>query len=128
MKEVTVEPTDLSNTADDGYAFELSGGHLALDFTNTISRRKESADSTEYLPRYGRLVSWGVQAGLVTAKAAERLRVEARNRPRAAVTALRRAVAIREAAFALFVAIARGEKPPAAALEAINAALPEALA
>jgi predicted RNA-binding Zn ribbon-like protein len=128
MSEVTVQPTEPANPADDGYAFELSGGHLALDFTNTISRREEAADSTEYLPRYGRLVSWGLQAGLVTAKAGESLRVEARSRPRAAVAALRRAVAIREAAFSLFVAIARGEKPPAAALEAINAALPEALA
>ena len=104
-----MQPTDPAYPADDGYAFEISGGHLALDFTNTISRREDSADSREYLPHYGRLVSWGVQAGLVTAKAGERLRVAARDRPRAAVLALRRAVALPQAAFALFVAIARGE-------------------
>jgi predicted RNA-binding Zn ribbon-like protein len=72
-------------------------------------------------------VSFGVQAGLVTAKDGERLRAEAGRRPRAATAALRRAIALREAIFSMFVAIARGERAPAAALDAVNAALPEAL-
>jgi predicted RNA-binding Zn ribbon-like protein len=128
MSEAPMQPTDPAYPADDGYAFEISGGHPALDFTNTISRREDPAKSREYLTSYGRLVSWSVQAGLLAPKKGERLRAEAKNRPRAAVLALRRAVAIREAIFSLFVAIVRGERPPAGALEAINAALPEALA
>jgi predicted RNA-binding Zn ribbon-like protein len=116
-----------ATTASDGFHFELDGGHEALDFANTISRREAPEDSRDRLTHYGRLVTWGVEAKLVTTKEAERLRAEAAARPRAAVAALRRAVAVREAIFSLFVAIARGERAPAGALDALNAALPESL-
>lgn len=127
MTTVLRSPTDSAAPTDDGYRFELSGGHTALDFTNTISRREDPAASRDDLTHYGRLVSWGVQAGLLKPKDGERLRSEARERPKAAAAALRRAIAIREAMFSLFVAIARGEKPDAGALEVVNAALPGAL-
>jgi predicted RNA-binding Zn ribbon-like protein len=74
------------------------------------------------------LVSWSVQAGLVTKADADRLRSEAVSRPRAAAATLRRAVELREAIFTLFVAIARRGNVPPEALDAVNAALPEALA
>jgi len=44
------------------------------------------------------------------------------------VAALRRAVALREAIFDLYAALARGDSAPEAALDAINSALPAALA
>jgi predicted RNA-binding Zn ribbon-like protein len=128
MNDRTADRPDPALAESDGFHFELDGGHDALDFANTISRRAVSEDSKERLTHYGRLVSWGVEAKLITPKDAERLRVEAGSRPRAAVAALRRAVAVREAIFSVFVAIARGERAPAGALELINAALPEAMA
>ena len=121
-------PTDPALASGDGYRFELDGGHPALDFANTISRRTDPADSRERLTHYGRLVSWGVQAGLVTTRNGERLRALASGRPRAAIAALRRAIALREAIFSLFVARARGDRVPATALDTVNAALPDALA
>src|SRR5258706_14509677 len=69
-----------------------------------------------------------MQAGLLAGKEAERLRAAAAEHPRAAAAALRRALALREAIFTLFVAVARDERTPAEALAAVNAALPEALA
>jgi predicted RNA-binding Zn ribbon-like protein len=128
MSEPQTVPPDPALSADDGYEFELSGGHLALDFANSISRRAAPEDCRDRLTHYGRLLSWGVQAKLLTSKQAERLRTEGGDRPRAAVLALRRAIAVREAIFSLFVAIARGERAAADALATLNAALPEALA
>jgi predicted RNA-binding Zn ribbon-like protein len=128
MTDVNAAPIDAALASGDGYEFEISGGHPALDFANTISRRSDPANNTERLTHYGRLVSWSAQAGLVTAREAERLRAEAADRPRAATAALRRAIGLREAIFELFVAIARGERTPAAALDTVNAALPAALA
>lgn len=128
MNDVNAPSIDPALASGDGYDFEISGGHPALDFTNTISRRSDPDDSRERLTNYGRLVSWGLQAGLVTAKEAERLRAKAADQPRAAVAALRRAVAVREAIFELFVTIARGKRAPASALDALNAALPGAMA
>ena len=128
MNDVKSAPIDPALASSDGYLFEISGGHPALDFTNTTSRRQDPANNKERLTHYGRLVSWGVQAGLVAAKEAERLRAEAAGRPRAAASALRRAIAVRETIFELFVTIARGKRPPASALDAVNAALPAALA
>ena len=128
MSDLETTPKDPALATDDGDPFEISGGHPALDFANTISRRHVPEDSRERLTHYGRLVSWGLQAGLVAARDGERLRAEARGRPRAAAAALRRAVTVREAIFSVFVAIARGERAPAVALDALNAALPSALA
>jgi len=127
MSDQDVTPPDPAEASGDGYRFGLDGGHDALDFANTISRRSIPEDCRDRLTHYGRLVTWGVEAKLVTARDAERLRFEAGERPRAAVAALRRAVAVREAIFALFVAIARGERAPAGALDALNDALPESL-
>jgi predicted RNA-binding Zn ribbon-like protein len=127
MSEQDVSSPDPAGADSDGYAFEISGGHLALDFTNTISRRADPAQCRDRLTHYGRLVSWAVQAGLISAKDGECLRTEASDRPRAAVAALRRAIGVREAMFSIFVALARGERPPAEAIDLLNAALPDAL-
>jgi predicted RNA-binding Zn ribbon-like protein len=127
MSDLTGDPIDPARAEGDGFRFELDGGHEALDFANTISRRDAPEDSRDRLTHYGRLVTWGAEAKLISAKEAERLRAEAARRPRAAVAALRTAIAVREAIFSVFVAIARGERPPADAIAAVNAALPEAL-
>jgi predicted RNA-binding Zn ribbon-like protein len=115
------------DTVEDGYRFEISGGHAALDFANTINRRESPDESEERLTDYGRLISFSVQTGLVTASGGERLRAEAARNPRAAAAALRRAVTLREAIFRVFAAVACGAKPPSLALDAVNAALPRAL-
>ncbi len=112
---------------DDGYVYRLAGGHPALDFANTVGRRVAPVPNVERMPTYGRLVSWSLQAGLLAGKEAQRLREAARERPRAAAAALKEAIALRERIFSIFIAAARGENPPAAAVDALNEALPKAL-
>jgi predicted RNA-binding Zn ribbon-like protein len=127
MSETKIAPADPARAEADGHVFEISGGHPALDFANTISRRERPEDAREDLTDYGRLVTWGRQARLVTEREAEALRSDAAAHPRAALAAWRRAVAAREAIFSIFASIAAGGKPPAEALETLNAALPAAL-
>jgi predicted RNA-binding Zn ribbon-like protein len=126
MSEPEIRP-DPALAAADGYKFDLTGGHPALDFANTTSRRENPAESREYLTNYGRLVTWGLQTELLSPADAERLRGEASEHPRAAVAALRRATSVREAIYAVFMPAARGERVSPAAIGALNALLPEAL-
>ncbi|HZT09734.1 MAG TPA: ABATE domain-containing protein, partial [Actinomycetota bacterium] len=107
-------------------AFELDGGNVALDFANTVSRRKAAGETRDNLDRYGRLVSWGEAAGLLEAPDAAALRAKAAEHPRAAVVALRRASGVREAIFAIFSAIAGGREVPTEAVSTLGAFLPEA--
>jgi predicted RNA-binding Zn ribbon-like protein len=115
-----------AGAAADGYVFELSGGHLALDFANTASRRPDPAQNRERLTDFGRLVTWGEQAGLLTEKAALRLRAGAKDHARSAAAALKRAVTLREAIYELFAAFARGVPVPEPALATLNAEIPDA--
>ena len=117
---------DPAASAPDGFVFELSGGHLALDFANTASRRPDPSQNRERLTDFGRLVTWGEQAGLVKGREAERLRTGAQEHGRGALTTLRRAVRLREAIYALFSAHAKGESPPADALGTLNEEIPGA--
>ena len=128
MSDATITQPDPARSASDGYEFEFSGGDPALDFTNTISRRRVPEESRDRLIDYGRLVSWGRQAGVISERDEKRLRSAGEARPRAAVAALRRAVALREAMFSVFAASARGDRVPKEPLDALNAALPDALA
>src|SRR4029450_4782999 len=112
---------------DDGYRFDLTGGHTALDFTNTVSRRRDPAENVEYLTDYGRLGGFAHQPGLASRADAERLRAEAEAPPRAAAAALRRATELREAIYPVLSAEARGEPLPDGALDRLNAVLPDAL-
>jgi predicted RNA-binding Zn ribbon-like protein len=119
----TVDPAD---PAPDGYAFELDGGNVALDFANTVSRRKAAGEMRDNLDRYGRLVSWAEAATLLKGRDATHLRARAGEHPRAAIAALRRATAVREAIFSIFSAIAGGRPAPKEAVETLDAALPSA--
>ena len=112
---------------DDGYRFDLTGGHVALNFTNTVSRRADPAESVEYLTHYGRLVAFAQQTDLISPADAERLVAAAEAHPRAAAAALKRATELREAIYPVLSAEARGEPLPDGALNRLNAALPEAL-
>jgi len=114
-------------SAAEDYRFDLTGGHPALDFANTMSRREDLGENREYLTDYGRLVAFGEQTGLVASTEARRLREEAGRHPRAAAAALRRATELREPIYQVFKARARGEPVPAVALEELNGALSEAL-
>jgi predicted RNA-binding Zn ribbon-like protein len=111
----------------DGFLFELTGGHLCLDFANTLDDRP-LATPRELLTSYEDLVAWGLQAGAVDESVARTLRRAAKARPRVAAQALYRARILREALYAIFSAAAASQPPPADAIKRLNASLAPALA
>src|SRR5947209_3408907 len=90
--------------------FDLTGGLLCLDFANTVDNRTE-AHPQELLNSYYDLVSWSEQADVLTEQEARRLLEKAAQDPSEATRVLKRAVAIREAIFRIFKAVAEDESP-----------------
>lgn len=104
------------------YQFKLRGGQLALDFANTVSWHAR-AEPGELLTDYARVLAWGEQTGALTAAERARLATAAAGDPAGAAAALARIVALREAVYHLFSAVAAGRALPAADLATLNAAL-----
>jgi predicted RNA-binding Zn ribbon-like protein len=109
----------------EGFLFELTGGHMALDLANTLDLRP-SPTPRELLRDYDALVRWSEQAGVVEASAGRALRALAVRRPRQASAALRHARQLREALFALFSAAARGAALPREPLATLDSAVASA--
>jgi len=105
--------------------FDLLGGRLCLDFSNTVGG-KRLREPVEKLRTWNDLVSWGRQAGALSDDLARRLDAEGQRRPGEAAAALRRAVDLREALFRIFRAAAEGAEPAAEDLELVNSALSRA--
>jgi predicted RNA-binding Zn ribbon-like protein len=105
---------------------ELIGGELCLDFTNTVSTRKEVL-SREYLTNYPELVEWSRHARTLSEKEAKILLQEATHHPDRAAAALERAIVLRETLYRIFSAIAHQRQPEEADLVTMNRALTESL-
>lgn len=76
------------------------GGHPAVDFCNTRAGWPSDTPK-EYLRGLAELAVWARQAGLVDPPAAQRARDSAAEHPRAAAEVVRRAVAFRDALYAV---------------------------
>src|SRR5512136_205044 len=107
--------------------WQLRGGRLCLDFANTADWHA-SDQPEERLTSYAEFVSWSRQAGVLTEDQAKRLLRRAADRPEEARVVMNRAIALREAIYEIFAAVAHGRAPQAADLAALNAALSEMLA
>lgn len=99
--------------------FEFSGGHLALDFANTVSNRP-TPDRVDKIHSFPDLVSWGAEAGLLSRREGEGLRRLALEAPGRGKSTLLEAIEFREALFAIFSAIATEREVPANALSLLN--------
>ncbi|WET81025.1 ABATE domain-containing protein [Amycolatopsis sp. QT-25] len=108
---------------------EHIGGLLCLDFANTVGPRRDRADknSHDHLADFPSLVDWSTDAGTIGANRAELLRKRGQRDPEAARTTLSRAKELREAIYAVFVAIAQGDEPPGPALTHLQQAYAEAM-
>ena len=109
-----------------GFLFEITGGHLALDFANTVTERK-TEDPEELLPEYEDLLSWARQVELVTKADEQRLRREATRTPASARRVHRQALELREVIFNLFRAVAEGRRPGDGDLERLQTFVGRAL-
>lgn len=106
-------------------AFDFRGGHVALDFANTVGWRLRE-EPIDFLADYADLMAWSEQAGLVDSVQARRLRSEARRRPGAAAVVLARAKALRETIYRLGAAQARGQRPVADDVASLDEVVVEA--
>jgi len=99
----------------------LVGGRLCLDFVNTVDGRKnDSSPLGDKLDAYSDLVAWSRHSGIVTAADAARLIKECKQKPAAANTVLRRAIALREALHRIFKAAMMERAPRSIDLETVN--------
>jgi predicted RNA-binding Zn ribbon-like protein len=103
----------------------LDGGHLALDFVNTVGGlRDEPPDpDDEALETYDDLIAWCRRTGLVDARDAKAL-----ERKRGGGGAVARAHDLRALVYSVFRAIADGQEPAPDALARLRDAEREALA
>ena len=103
------------------------GGHLALDFVNSIGRGPQGVEN-ERLSDYAALLQWCVEAGCLPEARARALRRASKQQPAAAEEVLERAKALREALFEVAFAVSHQRRPPRAAFESFSRELERALA
>jgi predicted RNA-binding Zn ribbon-like protein len=99
---------------------DLVGGHVALDFVNTVTAR--NAEPVDWLDRYERALEWSALSGSFDERALDELARMSSADPPAAHRALVRLRELRETLHDVLVASIRGETAPAetsARLEAL---------
>jgi predicted RNA-binding Zn ribbon-like protein len=99
-------------------------GHPALDFVNTVDPR-EGEGRVEYLRSFEDLTGWAYGAGVLTQREA---RQAAAGNGRAAAGAFDRAIALREALYGIFAAVAARRPAPSGAVDELEAAYRQAMA
>jgi len=103
-------------------SFDFDGGHLALDFTNTAEWHA-SEQPLERLQSYEDLLIWSQQAGTLDPSAARELTARAQADPGGAEEAYKEALALREALYRVFSALAAGGAPAGGDLAQLTRAL-----
>jgi predicted RNA-binding Zn ribbon-like protein len=88
----------------------LLGERLCLNFANSVENRA-GAKPEEFLRSYADLVRWGRHAGDLSVSEVLLLLAEGERRPDDAAATLSRALALREAIYRIFQAIANGDSP-----------------
>jgi predicted RNA-binding Zn ribbon-like protein len=105
---------------------KLESGWLCLDFANTAEWHL-SEHPTERLTSYAELIAWARSINLLPDRAAQQLLRTADQQPGEAARVLDRAVALREAIYHIFVAVAAGKSPSAADQATLNTELGRSL-
>lgn len=98
---------------------KLIGRELCLDFTNTVDWHASDAP-VERLVDYDSLVSWSRATGIIDEAEARRLRRQAAADPAAACKALKRAIAVREALYCIFVSVVHRQPIETSDLDVLN--------
>jgi predicted RNA-binding Zn ribbon-like protein len=105
-----------------GYIEELRivGGHVALDFVNTVDGDPEGESRLESLRGYGDLVAWSGRVGLLDPEEAERLVRDAKRRTEEAEAVYRWALELREVLYGVLRNLAEGKTPPSQSLRSLG--------
>jgi predicted RNA-binding Zn ribbon-like protein len=108
----------------DKFQFQLLGGHLALDFANTLDFRYDPERFIDSLSSYERLLAFFEQTGIITAQHVRKLL--ANTSESEARRTLRRAIELRETIYFLFLSVLSGRRARNAYLRAFNRFLEDA--
>ena len=111
-------PGGSTERSQPGYRFDFCGGHLALDFANTVGSR--GGDPIDHFNTYGDLLAWAEERGVLSKADIARLKRSAAHNPKAAATSLARALELREALYGVFRRRASGKAPSAGDLACVN--------
>ena len=109
----------------------LDGGHLALDFVNTVGGLRDDPPTPEeeLFETYEDVATWCARVGVISERQAGTLRGAARRDERAAGRALRTTIELRdELLYPIFRALADGDEPPRGLLDRLRDHECEALA
>jgi predicted RNA-binding Zn ribbon-like protein len=101
----------------------LEGGHLVLDFVNTVGglRGDPPSPEEELIDLYEDLPTWCARLGVISERDAGRLRAAATRDGKAAKRALSRTRALRDdLLYPVFRALADGKEPPAKLLDRLR--------
>lgn len=106
----------------------LIGGHVALDFVNTVPWRLDPGRMIERLPDGVALIHWCCAVGMLDSREAERLRVEVEADPGLDRTVGERARELREGLYRLLQPVAIGQPPPGLEVAWMRQSITDALA
>jgi predicted RNA-binding Zn ribbon-like protein len=108
-------------------AYQLIGGHLALDFVNTVDWRRDPSRRRDLLITFEDLLEWAKAAKVLTPGAVRAMHAAAQRDQERAMRALRRAQRLREVLARVLAAAGRDLAPPAGDVRRLNAFLAAAL-
>jgi predicted RNA-binding Zn ribbon-like protein len=111
----------LANATQNPRQLPILGGHLALDFANTVDDPGGSA-RYDHAGTYAELVGWSTRIGIVASDQAEALLAAAQEHPRARSAALKRAHLLRRVLNEIFSEIAAINSGQSAGAESTPAA------
>jgi predicted RNA-binding Zn ribbon-like protein len=106
-------------------AVNLVGGHLCLDFVNSVGARRTGSSGEmiirdEKLTDYVDLLAWGRHAGVLTHNQAQTLARESGQRKKEAAAVFRRAIRLRESLYYTFRTILLRKEPERLHLRTLN--------
>jgi predicted RNA-binding Zn ribbon-like protein len=105
--------------------FELIAGNVCLDFINTLDNRS-SPEPKELLKNYYELALFGEDTGILTPAQLDFFYERVHLIPDEAKEALRRAINLREAMYAVFSAVINKQTAPQIAMDRLNANIHDA--
>ena len=98
----------------------IVGGHLALDFVNTVEGEPDGEPGFEFLRGYGDVVAWSERVGVLSEEEAGRLALEAKRKPEEAEAVYLDTLTLRDALCGVFRAVAEDREPPIESLEVLG--------
>jgi predicted RNA-binding Zn ribbon-like protein len=117
MVTMTLDPGSVL-LSEPGYVFDFCGGHLALDFVNTVGSRL--GERTEHLATFGDVLAWAEARGVVSKSRAAAIRKQAAVDIEGARRARRSALEFRDALYRVLLAASSRRRPAAGDLATLN--------